>query len=506
MAPPKDDDDIELATLPTNGDKQEYDRDDDEESESDNEHDDEGSRALLGGHSPRTGPMSGPRVQLWPQIKNIVIESAPTLLFTTIGLLFTGELLDQVSRWKAMVEVDQLIMIIPVVLNLKGNLEMNLSARLGTAANMGELDDSSVRRKMIIGNLSLLQVQATVVSFVAACVSLLLGMIVPRTSGEAPASSGAVSALLLHTRRPRPTLPPVTDRKSGLPVFIMVASTAMSAACLSSIILGSFMCGLIVLCRHYGRDPDNIAPPVASCLGDLVTLVLIGAVSTVLIRFLHTPVPLIICAIVVLSAISCGVSTRRNSHVRDLMSQGWSPLFGAMIISSATGIVLDLFVSRYEGFALLAVVISGLPGSVGSIFVSRLSTGLHAAALSMTPSTFANRPSEPSARMVMITLILVTIPVEIIFLSILRLLGWLTLPFVFVAFSVVFFCCAVTASLFIAGALTNFLWSKKLDPDMYALPIHSALMDLIGQLLLVLCFEIVSLLGVHVRSKMPSAG
>lgn len=255
--------------------------------------------------------------------------------------------------------------------------------------------------------------------------------------------------------------------------------------------------------RSANKFADNIAPPVASCLGDLVTLVLIGAVSTVLIRFLHTPVPLIICAIVVLSAISCGVSTRRNSHVRDLISQGWSPLFGAMIISSATGIVLDLFVSRYEGFALLAVVISGLPGSVGSIFASRLSTALHAAALSMTPS---NRPSEPSARMVMITLILVTIPVEIIFLSILRLLGWLTLPFVFVAFSVVFFCCAVTASLFIAGALTNFLWSKKLDPDMYALPIHSALMDLIGQLLLVLCFEIVSLLGVHVRSKVSSGG
>ena len=41
----------------------------------------------------------------------------------------------------------------PVVLHLKGNLEMNLSARLGTAANIGELDDPSVRRSMIIGNL-----------------------------------------------------------------------------------------------------------------------------------------------------------------------------------------------------------------------------------------------------------------------------------------------------------------------------------------------------------------
>lgn len=30
-----------------------------------------------------------------------------------------------------------------------------------------------------------------------------------------------------------------------------------------------------------------------------------------------------------------------------------------MVISSATGIVLDLFANRYEGFPLLAIVISG---------------------------------------------------------------------------------------------------------------------------------------------------
>lgn len=30
-----------------------------------------------------------------------------------------------------------------------------------------------------------------------------------------------------------------------------------------------------------------------------------------------------------------------------------------MVISSGTGIVLDMFVSKYEGFAILAIVISG---------------------------------------------------------------------------------------------------------------------------------------------------
>ncbi len=112
----------------------------------------------------------------------------------------------------------------------------------------------------------------------------------------------------------------------------------------------------------------------------------------------------------------------------------------------------------------------------------------------------------------MITLLLVTLPVEITFILILRTLGWLHVPFIFAAFSVFFFCCAVCpshiralliadqelqvfVSLSIAHLLTNLLWKRGLDPDMYALPIHSALMDLVGQTMLILCFEIVSLLS-----------
>lgn len=115
----------------------------------------------------------------------------------------------------------------------------------------------------------------------------------------------------------------------------------------------------------------------------------------------------------------------------------------------------------------------------------------------------------------MITLILVTVPIEVIFLAALHIIGWLKLPILFAIFSLGLFCCAVSArclaspfqnmfsmawqvwiSLNIARLLSHHLWSKGLDPDMYALPIHSALMDLIGQLLLVLCFVLVSSIGV----------
>ncbi|EPQ50613.1 hypothetical protein GLOTRDRAFT_82149 [Gloeophyllum trabeum ATCC 11539] len=493
-----------------------YDQDDDYSADAD-----EGSRALLDNVDRPRGRERIPEQEtgVWSQVKSIVIETAPTLLFTTIGLLFTGELLDHVSHWKAMTRVDELIMIIPVVLNLKGNLEMNLSARLGTSANLGDLDEPRQRKQIILGNLTLLQVQATVVSFVAAFVAFVLGLAIPDpppvptapSNGTTPDATAEVGRFLLSRaipglRIPRPPRPIYdgTKPKSGLFEYIMVVSTAMSAACLSSILLGSFMCFLIVMCRRFGRDPDNIAPPIASCLGDLVTLTLIGLVSSLLINFVNTPMPLILAILVICSAIACFVVTRRNPVVKDLLKQGWSPLFGAMIISSGTGIVLDMFVSRYEGFALLAVVISGLPGSVGSIFVSRLSTALHTHSLDALPTSRAatdKKLSQPSPRLVMTTLLLVTLPVELIFLTVLRALDWLRLPIVFVVFAVFFFCCAVTISLFLAQALTNFLWSKDLDPDMYALPIHSALMDLVGQLLLVLCFEIVSLLGVRLSAK-----
>ncbi|KAI6097962.1 hypothetical protein EDD16DRAFT_1498967, partial [Pisolithus croceorrhizus] len=412
-------------------------------------------------------------------------------LLTTVGLLFTGELLDHVSRWRAMRAINELIMIVPVILNLKGNLEMNLSARLGTAANMGSLDDPRNRRNIIYGNLALLQIQAAVVASVAACVSMALGSIVPDSPSTAPILFGgeANNSTTLISRAPRPLPMNPGQPKSGVAEFVMVASSAMMSACLSSVLLGSFMCTLIVACRRFGRDPDNIAPPVASCLGDLVTLCLLAAVSSLLIDFINTPLPYILILCLVLSATSCFFIVRRNNCVKDLIWRGWLPLFGAMVISSATGIVLDIFASRYQGFPLLAVVISaGLPGSVGSIAISRLSTSLHA-----EKHHAHSRRKEPSKKLVTTTLLLITIPVEIIFLATLQVFGWLQLSILFAVLSVLLFCCAVTISLLIANALTDFLWSKDLDPDMYALPIHSALMDLVGQLLLVLCFQLVSL-------------
>lgn len=130
---------------------------------------------------------------------------------------------------------------------------------------------------------------------------------------------------------------------------------------------------------------DNIAPPVASFLGDLVTLSLLGGISFVLIDYVNTVLPLIIAILLTCSAAACAVVVRGNSVVKDLIWQGWTPLFGAMVISSGTGVVLDIFASRYPGFPLLAVVISGefslrvsrYPRRLNSLQVYREAWGLY---------------------------------------------------------------------------------------------------------------------------------
>ena len=60
----------------------------------------------------------------------------------------------------------------------------------------------------------------------------------------------------------------------------------------------------------------------------------------------------------------------------------------------------------------------------------------------------------------------------------------------------------VTISLLMAQFITTFLWKRGLDPDMYAMPIQSSLIDLISQILLVICYELAEALGSKVGGRL----
>lgn len=266
--------------------------------------------------------------------------------------------------------------------------------------------------------MALLQVQALIVSSFAGLLAFILGVVIPEN--EAPTKNGngsqgsdsksrAVDVLLRSTvsmiksrfsrRSNQPSIGGTTSStslqprrvihhhhepadpslrlKNGYFEFVLVLATGMLSASLSSAILGTFMCSLVVVTRRLGGNPDNIASPLAASLGDLLTLTLLGLLGSIMIKFEGTFLATMILIFLILACTSCFIITYRNAYVRELLSSGWVPLLIAMFISSGAGLVLDAFVQKYQGFALLAPVVTGLPGAVAAIFASRISTVLH---------------------------------------------------------------------------------------------------------------------------------
>ncbi|KAJ1310528.1 hypothetical protein OPQ81_007258 [Rhizoctonia solani] len=493
----------------------------DDEGSDDGNEGESASAALLGGHA-RSDSLGAtdPPIGSSQVIKRIISETAPTLFLTVLGMMFTGALLQRVTHWKPMRAVDELFILIPMLNNLKGNLELVLSARLATASHIGVLDRRSSRRTLICGSLSLLQLQALCVSALAATVSFLLGLALPDTAVAGGSTGEKVSGDVKSTRRwhigkvVRELVKQAPHKaqkikdegtKSGWRELIIVLATAMSSASLSGLVLGSFMCSIVLLCRRFKLDPDNIAPPIASCLGDLVTLTLTALTSTL---FFYTsgrprdpstlstpqnitsalpirdippapapsPSPAYFPFLPFLATLGLIVLIpfvfqlcRRLTFSRPLIRDGWSPLVLAMAIESGTGLVLDWYVGRYRGFGMLAVVTTSLPGSVGAVFVSRLSTELHQS--ETNPSNKSRGGGSP--KLVSFTLFAVGFPVLLSYLVFVWSAGWLPLPVGFVGLFIAMFSITVAAALALAYYLTHLFWRYGFDPDAYCLPVHN---------------------------------
>ena len=100
----------------------------------------------------------------WRKAWGLTRETLPVMLCALAGLLLSGMELDHMTTWKTFSKVDKFLILVPIMLNLKGNLEMNLSLRMATAANIGEIDNCRTRQLIVSGNMWLLQVQARIVA------------------------------------------------------------------------------------------------------------------------------------------------------------------------------------------------------------------------------------------------------------------------------------------------------------------------------------------------------
>ncbi|XP_072136324.1 solute carrier family 41 member 1 isoform X1 [Mobula birostris] len=393
-------------------------------------------------------------------------------LLAGLGMVLAGFVLDIIQHWPVFKAVSEIFILTPALVGLKGNLEMTLASRLSTAANTGKLDSSSDRWTMVTCNLALIQVQATVVGFLAAVAAVILGSF-------------------------------SRDHVIDLDRAALLCASSTSTAFIAALSLGLVMVAVILGSRKVGINPDNVATPIAASLGDLITLSLLAFISSSLYQHLGTVyVAPSVCALLVAVIPVWVTIARRSPQIREVLKSGWQPVLIAMVISSFGGLILDKMIMnpKFEGMAVFTPVINGVGGNLVAIQASRISTYLHQRSVpgvlprgmqDLCPSlctTFARSGiNSTSARV----LLLLVVPGHLLFILVIRFLraGHISVSLSFTVFYLAAALLQVFLLLYAADLLVRLTWSLRLDPDNFSIPYLTALGDLLGTGLLAICFH-----------------
>ena len=167
--------------------------------------------------------------------KEMVRQSLPLLVFCGLGGIVAGSTLGVMTD--ILHTIPGLIVVIPAIIALRGNISTAFGSRLGSAYHLGIIDSENLwndeLKQNIIGTLVLSLLVSIIIGVLAYVTSLLIGV------------------------QPDP-----------LKLIVIV----LLAGIISAFILTLLTIGIIFIVFKRGYDPDNITGPALATFGDIVTM------------------------------------------------------------------------------------------------------------------------------------------------------------------------------------------------------------------------------------------
>ena len=175
-------------------------------------------------------------------------EAMPILLFTVIAELFAGYLLLQLEHG-SLANLIGLFVLIPGLMQMRGNISTSLAQRLGSATHLGTISWKQGLNEPLRANIKAAFYLGIVMSF---CLGVGAWIVTQLT----------VISLIGQGI-------PILTPPLALTQFLTIA---MVTALLASLVQVTITVTVALLAHAKGLDPDNVVIPVVAAIGDIITI------------------------------------------------------------------------------------------------------------------------------------------------------------------------------------------------------------------------------------------
>ena len=387
-------------------------------------------------------------------------QALAALLVSSGGDLLAGLTLGAITG--TLEQLPGLLVLVPAAIGMRGNIFGALGSRFGTAIHTGTFRLSR-RRDTVVGQNVVAAIALTL--FISAALAVL---------AKAVAGIFGVSETI------------------SLADFMVIS---VVGGVLSSIVVLALTLGVASLSVRRGWDMDNVAAPLVTAAGDMVTLPSLF-LATYLVGIKGVTVTIAVLAAIVAVGSLVWAIRLRLPIVSRIIRESVPVLLVAGLVDLVAGLTIQHQLESFLAYPALLVLVPPFledTGALGSVLSSRLASKLHLGIIEPTA-----RPSR-AARDDFAIVAILGVPVFVLVAissQIAAALFGLASPGVLnmIAISLIGGFIAVFFALFIAYYGSIVTHRLGLDPDNYGVPLLTSSMDLVGAVSLIVA---ITVLGIH---------